>query len=566
MVKEAKKVRLERKLILSMIIIFLVVMLSTSFTIIIGFIEDEIESSKKDLVGIARAAREELLYLTPEQTEGMDDDEINTLLAEYQNIGKSIDRWLEHGADDYYNKCYDRLIEFRYDYGLNDVFFYKAKRDENGKLVNDMTIIFDVPDYDDKQYQLGEEYGASQAFETIKKVYETRETQIVNRLVANSSGFVLVAFEPVKYADGTVCAVAGVEADIKSIVWRVFAENYFIIIDSVANFIVFGVVIFIFLRLSIVKPVRVISEHINQFVSSEEALSFTPITEIHTNDEIEQIADDFNSLAQRTIDYTKNLAVKTSTQERHRVDYDVANQMRKVISSELSYPAFPERSDFDLCASLNHTKYNKCSFCNYFFTDTNRLVIVVGESLGDNLASMIFSVLSVSYIKCFSIMGFDPYKIASETNNQLCSIEKKDKGLTVAAIIADIDLKTGVMRYVNAGMPPILIKKPGENFALAKAELPFTLGQMRGVSFEQNTLQLNQGSVFFLTSFGVTEMNDPKGNKYGFERLTNVMNRITGNVYDLDKAIKELENDLDSFRCDAPVPTDTTILGFRYFG
>ena len=44
------------------------------------------------------------------------------------------------------------------------------------------------------------------------------------------------------------------------------------------------------------------------------------------------------------------------------------------------------------------------------------------------------------------------------------------------------------------------------------------------------------------------------------------MNRITGNVYDLDKAIKELENDLDSFRSDAPVPTDTTILGFRYFG
>lgn len=566
MVKEAKKVMLERKLILSMIIIFLVVMLSTSFTIIIGFIEDEIESSKKDLVGIAQAAREELLYLTPEQTEGMVDDEINTLLAEYQNIGKSIDRWLEHGADDYYNECYDRFIEFRYDHGLNDVFFYKAKRDENGKLVNDMTIIFDTPDFDGMKYGLGEDFGPSRAFETIKKAYETGETQTMDKLAANASGFILLAFEPLKYDDGTVCAVAGVEMDIKSIVLRVLAENYFIILDSVINFVIFGVVIFIFLRQSIVKPVRVISEHMNKFVSDEEALSFTPITEIHTNDEIQQIADDFNSLAQRTIDYTKNLAVKTSTQERHRVDYDVANQMRKVISSELSYPAFPERSDFDLCASLNHTKYNKCSFCNYFFTDTNRLVIVIGESLGDNLASMIFSVLSVSYIKCFSIMGFDPYKIASETNNQLCSIEKKDKGLTVAAIIADIDLKTGVMRYVNAGMPPILIKKPGENFALAKAELPFTLGQMRGVSFEQNTLQLNQGSVFFLTSFGVTEMNDPKGNKYGFERLTNVMNRITGNVYDLDKAIKELENDLDSFRCDAPVPTDTTILGFRYFG
>ena len=508
-----------------MLIIFLVVLLSTSVTIIIGFIEDEIENGKKELKIIASLVFNEITSLTEEETEGMTDEEIYSLAKYYQDVGVNIDRWLEYGPDVHYDICLNRFVKFRDNYGLNDVFFYKAQQNGNGELVNNMTIVFDVPDYDDKQYQLGEEYGASQAFETIKKVYETRETQIVDRLVANSSGFVLVVFEPVKYADGTVCAVAGVETDIKSIVWRVFAENYFIIIDSVANFIVFGVVIFIFLRLSIVKPVHIISGHMNQFVSNEENLSFTPITEIHTNDEIQQIADDFNALAQRTIDYTKNLAVKTSTQERLRVDYDVANQMRKVISSELSYPAFPERSDFDLCASLNHTKYNKCSFCNYFFTDTNRLVIVVGESLGDNLASMIFSVLSVSYIKCFSIMGFDPFKIASETNNQLCSIEKKDKGLTVAAIIADIDLKTGVMRYVNAGMPPILIKKPGENFALAKAELPFTLGQMRGVSFEQNTLQLNQGSVFFLTSFGVTEMNDPKGNKYGFERLTNVMNR-----------------------------------------
>ena len=566
MAKEKKKSKIERKLVLSMLIIFLVVLLSTSVTIIIGFIEDEVQESKEKLVDTASRVTSEMVFLFQEERDLLTDEEINSIVEKRLKFGENIDSWLEHGADNYYDECYSRLTKFRDSMNLNDVFLYKARRDANGKLLNDMVVIVDAPDEYGAHLNLGDSFGPSPAFNVIKQVYETGETRVTDKMITNSSGLTVVAFAPLKYWDGSVCAVAGVEVDIKRIVLNVFAENYFIILDSVVDYIIFGIVVFFFLRLSIVKPVRVISEHMNKFVSDEEALSFTPITEIHTNDEIQQIADDFNALAQRTIDYTKNLAVKTSTQERLRVDYDVANQMRKVISSELSYPAFPERSDFDLCASLNHTKYNKCSFCNYFFTDTNRLVIVVGESLGDNLASMIFSVLSVSYIKCFSIMGFDPYKIASETNNQLCSIEKKDKGLTVAAIIADIDLKTGVMRYVNAGMPPILIKKPGENFALAKAELPFTLGQMRGVSFEQNTLQLNQGSVFFLTSFGVTEMNDPKGNKYGFERLTNVMNRITGNVYDLDKAIKELENDLDSFRCDAPVPTDTTILGFRYFG
>ena len=210
--------------------------------------------------------------------------------------------------------------------------------------------------------------------------------------------------------------------------------------------------------------------------------------------------------------------------------------------------------------------YNKCSFVNYFFTDTNHLFLVIGESLGNSFSSMIFSILSISYIKGYAKRGFDPYKIAAETNNELCSAEKKDSGLTVGAVIACVDLKMGTMKYVNAGMPPILIKKPGDNFTPDKANLPFSLGQMRGVSFEQNTIQLYQGSTVLFTSFGVTEMSGQNGTLYGYDRLVDVMNRISGNVYALNDTINELEKDLDAFGDSSARSHDTAILGFRYFG
>lgn len=123
--------------------------------------------------------------------------------------------------------------------------------------------------------------------------------------------------------------------------------------------------------------------------------------------------------------YTENLEIKTAEEQRLRLDLDVAGQIRQAISSETTYPAFPERTDFDLCASMKHTIYNKCSFCNYFFTDTDRLFIVVGESLGNTLASMIFSILALSSIRSYAKIGLTPYQIAAETNNQLCSTEKK---------------------------------------------------------------------------------------------------------------------------------------------
>lgn len=564
--KEKKMIRLGRKLIRSMIVIFLVIMFSTSATILIAFFEEKLAEDRKLLTEVS----ETLHYCLAKPVDAENDfftiDELLTGTHESMDYSSFIDNWLRNGADDHYYEAEDRLMLDREINGLSDIFVYRAGRGANGVLLNNFTVIFDLPDENGFCYPLGYEIGASKAFDTLKKVYETGVTEVVDGNALNSDSSVLVAFSPVMDLEGKVCAIIGAEYDIRHIVWAVLGDNYFLLINTILNFLMIFIAIYIFLRRSIVKPIGLISKHVNKFVSDENALVYEPITEIKTKDEIEQIADDFNSLAKRTIEYTKNLEAKTTEEERLRVDLDVASQIRSVVSSENTYPAFPERTDFDLCASLKHTKYNKCSFCNYFFTDTNHLFIVIGESLGDSLASMIFSVLSLSYIKCFAKMGFDPYKIAVETNNQLCSIEKKDAGLTVGAVIADIDLKNGDLRYVNAGMPPMLIKKPGESFELAKADLPFSLGQMRGVSFEENSIRLYQGSTVLFTSFGITEMSGPSGDKYGFDRLIGTMNRITGNVSGLDTTIKELENDIESFRGDTPVSLDTAVLGFRYYG
>ncbi len=565
--KIKRKGKLERKIIISMIIIFMIVMISTCATVFIVFVGETVVEQQEKLMDIAAFAPDYVdRFYSEDELQNMSEDEVERAGEAITDYGEFIDNWLENGPDDHYYEVKKRLQIGMAEQNLSDIFIYKAARDEKGNVLNDMTVVIDLPDRNGNYYDLGENFGQSQAFETVKNVYETGKSQNYNRLATVDRETFLVAYVPLKYADGTVCAVMGLEVDFTRIIITMIGNYYVLIIDAALNFMIFGIVAYLFIKISVVKPVGIISSHMNRFVSNEGTLVFEPISEIHTRDEIEQMADDYNLLAQRTIDYTKNLEIKTTEEERLKVDLDVASKIRSVISSDIAYPAFPERSDFDLCASLRYTMYNRCSFCNYFFTDTNRLLIVVGEPLGSNIASMIFSVLSMSYIKSFAKMGFEPYKIAAETNNELCSVEKKDAGLTIGVILADIDLKTGSMKYVNAGMPPMLIKKPGENFVLDKPDKPFSLGQMRGVSFEQKTIQLYQGSTIVFTSLGVSEMSSPKGKKYGFDRLVSVMNKISGNVYDLDKTINELDKDLDEYRDDAAVTLDTAILGFRYFG
>ena len=115
---------------------------------------------------------------------------------------------------------------------------------------------------------------------------------------------------------------------------------------------------------------------------------------------------------------------------------DVAGSIRSAVSAENTFSAFAERSDFELSASLKNTVYNSCSFCNYFLTDENHLFIVLGESVGKSLPSMLMSMLAATNICALAKMGVEPHKIAYETNNSLCGFERNDIGMTVSALIA----------------------------------------------------------------------------------------------------------------------------------
>lgn len=473
--------------------------------------------------------------------------------------GDDLIRWAEEGADEYYNMDMELVENYKESYRLQDVCIYYLPSTAGDALENEVIVVYQSDD----RHQLGEKISNLKTFSAIQEAIETKEAVVYPETIhLPGKAFTVVGYAPITDYDGKPIAVVAVE--LSGI--YIAAQSIYLVVAATIGFLAFAIIALVIIRFWIVKPINILSKHMNEFVAEEGKLQFTPITEIRTNDEIEQMADDFNALAQRVMYYTRNLEVKTSEEERLRLDLSVAGQIRNIVSSESSYPAFPERTDFDLYASMKHTIYNKCSFYNYFFTDTDRLFIVFGESLGNNLASMIFSVLAVSHIKSFAKMGLMPYQIAAETNNQLCSIDKKDSGLTVGAVIVDIDLKTGEMRYVNVGMPPLLIKRAGENFKLDKTNLPFSLGQMRGLTFEQNTLRLSQGNTILFTSFGVSELCNRYNTKYSLDRLVDQINRISGTTYALNDVITELENDLEQFRGDAPVTMDTAILGFRYFG
>jgi len=357
-----------------------------------------------------------------------------------------------------------------------------------------------------------------------------------------------------------------VDIDMTDLMASILRQTVITVSLIFALITVSAVIFIIYFRSRVVAPVRELSTQMNNFVRNTDNLDYKPYIPKKTNDEIEQMSEDFSSMAKSILDYTVNLEKTTAEKERMRADLDVAANIRASLSGCLSYPAFPDRTDFEMYASMKNTVFNKSSFCDCFFTDENHLFLVIGEASGRSLASMLSAMLAATNIRCFARMGYQPYRIAMETNNQLAQNRGDNRELTVAAQIAQIDLKSGVMKYVNAGMPPMLLKETGAGFAFDSRPAGFLLGEMPGVSFTQDTRRLSQGNTILLMSGGVPKMKNENGLEFTTAYVQSGINLVSSREYDLKAMTDMLEYMLESFRGKAELEADTSMILFRYFG
>ncbi|MDX8034222.1 PP2C family protein-serine/threonine phosphatase [Lentzea sp. BCCO 10_0856] len=95
------------------------------------------------------------------------------------------------------------------------------------------------------------------------------------------------------------------------------------------------------------------------------------------------------------------------------------------------------------------------------------------------------------------------------------------------AVLADLDLATGVVRYVLAGHPPALVLRGGRMVKALKdpVTLPLGLGHLTTAPRRLGREQLQAGDRILLHSDGVTEARDPRGEQFGVERLVDLTER-----------------------------------------
>ena len=129
--------------------------------------------------------------------------------------------------------------------------------------------------------------------------------------------------------------------------------------------------------------------------------------------------------------YIANLSKVTAEKERIGTELDIA---RNIQASMLPciFPAFPDRKEFDIYATMTPAKEVGGDFYDFFMVDETHLAIVMADVSGKGVPAALFMVIGKTLIKDHTTPGRDLGEVFSTVNNLLCE-GKNSEGLFITA-------------------------------------------------------------------------------------------------------------------------------------
>ena len=336
--------------------------------------------------------------------------------------------------------------------------------------------------------------------------------------------------------------------------------NSFLINMLLISFAIIGITIILyifFVRKMVTKPVGKLTAFTQEITKT--GMFENQHIDIKTGDEIESLSQSFNFMLAELENYIANLSKVTAEKERIGAELDIAKHIQASMLPCI-FPAFPERPEFDIYATMEPAKEVGGDFYDFFMVDDTHLAIVMADVSGKGVPAALFMVIGKTLIKDHTTPGRDLGKVFTEVNQLLC--ESNSEELFITAFEGVLDLVTGEFVYVNAGHEMPFICKAGGDFEPYKIRAGFVLAGMEGMKYRAGSMTLEPGDKIFQYTDGVTEATNLKNELYGMNRLGAILNKVKGGTpNDILPAIKK---DIDEFVGDADQFDDITMLCLEY--
>lgn len=157
-----------------------------------------------------------------------------------------------------------------------------------------------------------------------------------------------------------------------------------------------------------------------------------------------------------------------------------------------------------------------------YAVDNDVVHLEIFDAVGHGLTAGLTTVLTLAAVRAARSRGGDLVDLALAGDEALTS-QFSDLRYT-SAVLAELEIRTGLLRYLNAGHPAPVVIRGGRAVAYLdkRRRMPLGLSDPQSAVAEY---QLEPGDRLLLYSDGVTEAHVPGGPQFGLDRLIELAER-----------------------------------------
>ena len=311
----------------------------------------------------------------------------------------------------------------------------------------------------------------------------------------------------------------------------------------------------------LIQPIRTITREAGRY-AAEGAKTGTRLTDIIRNtDEIGILASSIDKMEEEIESYVGDLTRITAEKERISTELSLAARIQKDVLPD-TFPAFPDRQDFDIYASMTPARTVGGDFYNYFLIDDDHLCLYIADVSGKGIPAALFMMASMIILGNYAAMGSSPAEVLEKTNDIICLTNKEEMFVTVW--IGILELSTGRLTAANAGHEYPVLKQGGAAFKVFKDHHGFVVGGMESMRYREYEMTLEPGSTLFLYTDGVAEAMNAGKEMFGLNRLVLSLNRDRESSP--EELLRRVRQDVDDFVQEEEQFDDLTMLCLHYRG
>lgn len=267
-------------------------------------------------------------------------------------------------------------------------------------------------------------------------------------------------------------------------------------------------------------------------------------------DEIGQLSQSFSDMQRSLAGYIEELKQTTAQKASIENELKVASDIQMSMVPRI-FPAFPNRPDIDLYASMTPAKEVGGDLYDFFVQD-ERLYFCVGDVSGKGIPASLFMAVTRNLFRIVAQQGHTPEEIATQIN--LILSHDNEQNMFVTMFIGCVDLKTGHLDYCNCGHNVPLID--GQFMQIKYTNRPIGVweeGEFCGESIDD----IRERQLLIYTD-GLSEAENPQKQLFGEQRLQEL---VAGALaLNSEQVIKMLQDAVEHHRDGAAPNDDLTLL------